>query len=160
MCDFAELLRPRKPQPHSITNPPSYTPSHLCRLLHPHTLTPTSPHTHTLQPSVEAEGSLDADSQLSTNDTGHDTLSATFEQLVVQFTHIIKNVSKTYSLHESHRQVVILQLKGFLDEFCNTKGSKKRDIKRRYSQVPAVSDVVGMEVLTQSCDCRLCVNTN
>ena len=65
-------------------------------------------------------------------------MSATFEQLVVQFTHIIKRVSKTYGLHESHRQVIILQLKGFLDEFCNTKGSWKRNMKRRYSQVPAV----------------------
>ena len=99
------------------------------------TLPPTPP---PLQPSVVAEGTSDADSSSSAGEGGQDEISATFEQLVLQFTHIIKRVSKTYGLHESHRQVIILQLKGFLDEFCNTKGSKKRSIKRRYSQVPAV----------------------
>lgn len=66
-------------------------------------------------------------------------MNASFEQLVVQFTHIIKRVSKTYGLHKRHWQMIILQLKEFLDEFCNAKGSKKRNIKRHYSQVPLVS---------------------
>ena len=116
------------PPPHPITSTPP-----------PHPITNTLPCTPPpLQPSVVAEGTSDADSSSSAGEGGQDEISATFEQLVLQFTHIIKRVSKTYGLHESHRQVIILQLKGFLDEFCNTKGSKKRSIKRRYSQVPAV----------------------
>ena len=56
-----------------------------------------------------------------------------------QFTHIIKRVYKMYGLHESHRQMIIFQLNGFLDRFCNTKGSKNSNIKRCHSQVPLVS---------------------
>ena len=48
----------------------------------------------------------------------------------------MKGLAKSNGLHDSHMQVVVLQFKGFLDEFSNTK--RNRDIKRRYSQVPKV----------------------
>jgi hypothetical protein len=65
-----------------------------------------------------------------------DGVCATFEQLTLQFSSILKGLAKSRGLHDAHAQVILLQFKNFLDEFLSTR--KSRDLKRRYSQVPAI----------------------
>ena len=74
--------------------------------------------------------------------SGKEEITATFAQLVVQFTHIVKAVAKSQGLHEGYIQVAILQLKGMLDEFVNSQQVREEKRKKLKLIKPDLANLV------------------